>query len=215
MTEEWLAKTREYVKGRLTGEGSGHDWWHIVRVTKMAERLAREEGADSFISQMVALLHDLIDEKIVGDEEKGVKEIEDWMASIKVPQALQEKISTLVRQISYKGGHASQEFLCLEAMVVQDADRLDALGAIGIARVMAYSGNKGRVIHDPNVVARQQMTLEEYRSTRGTAIAHFYEKLLLLKDTMHTKTGKKLAKERHAFLETYLHQFFEEWEGRA
>lgn len=212
MTElEILQKTAQYVEEKLTGEGSGHDWWHIIRVRQMAERLALEEGADSFICQMAALVHDLADEKIAGSEEAGLAEVRQLLDSLGLFDHQTQEILTIIQGISYKGGTLRDVPLSLEGQIVQDADRLDAIGAIGVARTMVFSGHKQRPIHDPQVAVREQMTLEEYRSNQGTAISHFYEKLLKLKDLMNTQTAKRLAQGRHDFLELYLEQFFAEW----
>lgn len=214
MTElEILQKTAQYVEEKLAGEGSGHDWWHIVRVRQMAERLALEEGANSFICQMAALVHDLADEKVAGSEEAGLVEVRDLLTRLEVSDQQTQEILTIIQGISYKGGILRDYPLTLEGKIVQDADRLDAIGAIGIARTMAFSGNRQRLIHDPSVAVREQMTLAEYRSDQGTAISHFYEKLLKLKDLMNTETAKTLAQGRHDFLELYLEQFYAEWEA--
>ncbi|MGT2911740.1 HD domain-containing protein [Streptococcus cameli] len=210
-----LQATKDFVKDYLEGEAGGHDWWHIMRVTNMAERLAKEEGANVFLCQMAALLHDLADEKVAKSEEQGLALVQEWLKKQAVPKDQQLHILDIVQHVSYKAGQNDGYSLTLEGKVVQDADRLDALGAIGIARTMAYSGNKGRLIHDPEVPIRDKMSLEEYRSNYGTAITHFYEKLLRLSDKMQTKTGRTLAKERHAFLENYLQQFFAEWDGKC
>ncbi|MGT2754528.1 HD domain-containing protein [Streptococcus ovis] len=215
MTEsEILQKTAHYVEEKLTGEGSGHDWWHIVRVRQMAERLAVEEGANSFICEMAALVHDLADEKVAGSEEAGLAEVHRLLDSLGLSDHQTQEILMIIQGISYKGGTLRDVPLTLEGKIVQDADRLDAIGAIGIARTMVFSGHKQRPIHDPQVAVREQMTLEEYRSNQGTAISHFYEKLLKLKDLMNTETAKRLAQGRHEFLESYLEQFYAEWEAR-
>ena len=213
--EKILQEVATYVERKLSGEGSGHDWWHIVRVRKLAEKLALAEGGDSFICQLAALVHDLVDDKLVADEELALAEARDLLTRAGVAADQTDQVLTIIQSISYKGGNQNHLDLTLEGQIVQDADRLDAIGAIGIARTMAYSGYHGRVIHDPEVAARQNMTLEQYRSHQGTAITHFYEKLLLLKDLMKTKTAKELAKGRHAFLEAYLDQFFAEWDGQC
>ena len=215
MTEsEILQKTAHYVEEKLTGEGSGHDWWHIVRVRQMAERLAVEEGANSFICEIAALVHDLADEKVAGSEEAGLAEVHRLLDSLGLSDHQTQEILMIIQGISYKGGTLRDVPLTLEGKIVQDADRLDAIGAIGIARTMVFSGHKQRPIHDPQVAVREQMTLEEYRSNQGTAISHFYEKLLKLKDLMNTETAKRLAQGRHEFLESYLEQFYAEWEAR-
>ena len=213
--EKILQEVATYVERKLSGEGSGHDWWHIVRVRKLAEKLALAEGGDSFICQLAALVHDLVDDKLVADEELALAEARDLLTRAGVAADQTDQVLTIIQAISYKGGSQNHLDLTLEGQIVQDADRLDAMGAIGVARTMAYSGYHGRVIHDPEVAARQNMTLEQYRSHQGTAITHFYEKLLLLKDLMKTKTAKELAKGRHAFLEAYLDQFFAEWDGQC
>ena len=212
--ENILLEVATYVEQKLSGEGSGHDWWHIVRVRNMAKNLALAEGGDSFICQLAALVHDLVDDKLVADEGLGLAEVRDLLTRLGVKSDQTDQVLAIIQAISYKGGSQNHLDLTLEGQIVQDADRLDAMGAIGVARTMAYSGYHGRVIHDPEVAVRQNMTLEEYRSHQGTAITHFYEKLLLLKDLMNTKTAQELAKRRHAFMEAYLEQFFAEWDGQ-
>jgi uncharacterized protein len=212
--EKILQEVAAYVQQKLSGEGSGHDWWHIVRVQQMAEKLALAEGGDPFICQLAALVHDLVDDKLVVDENLALAGVRGLLTRAGVAADQTDQVLTIIQAISYKGGSQNHLVLSLDAQIVQDADRLDAIGAIGIARTMAYSGYHGRVIHDPEVAVRQNMTLEEYRSHQGTAITHFYEKLLLLKDLMNTKTAQELAKRRHAFMEAYLEQFFAEWDGQ-
>ncbi|SER05863.1 HD domain-containing protein [Piscibacillus halophilus] len=205
-----IQSTMEFVRSELENEGSGHDWWHIFRVTKTARRIAEKEGADLLICTMAALLHDLADEKLNETEEAGVKRVTDWLDQIKVTGNQREQILTIIQSISFKGGHGPT-LNSLEAKVVQDADRLDAIGAIGIARCFTYAGSKGNIIHDPETIPREGMSLEEYRKRDGTAINHFYEKLLRLKDLMKTNTGYEMAKQRHQFMEHYLEEFFDEW----
>ncbi len=212
--EKILQEVATYVERKLSGEGSGHDWWHIVRVRKLAEKLALAEGGDSFICQLAALVHDLVDDKLVADEGLALAEVRDLLTRVGVAANQTDQVLTIIQSISYKGGNQNHLDLTLEGQIVQDADRLDAMGAIGVARTMAYSGHHQRIIHDPEVAVRQNMTLDQYRSHQGTAITHFYEKLLLLKDLMNTKTAQELAKGRHAFLEAYLDQFFAEWDGQ-
>lgn len=213
--EKILQEVATYVERKLSGEGSGHDWWHIVRVRKLAEKLALAEGGDSFICQLAALVHDLVDDKLVADEGLALAEVRDLLTRVGVAANQTDQVLTIIQSISYKGGNQNHLVLSLEGQIVQDADRLDAMGAIGVARTMAYSGHHQRIIHDPEVAVRQKMTLDQYRSHQGTAITHFYEKLLLLKDLMNTKTAQELAKGRHAFLEAYLDQFFAEWDGQC
>ncbi|MGT2783909.1 HD domain-containing protein [Streptococcus merionis] len=208
---EILETTETFVKDMFEKEPSGHDWWHLVRVRDMAVRLAEAEGGDVFICQMAALLHDVADDKLGDGAEAGLAKVQTFLDSQAIATDLQQKILTIISDMSYKAGQNDHKTLSLEGQIVQDADRLDALGAIGIARTMVYSGHTGRLIHDPNLVPREQMTLDAYRSNDGTAIMHFYEKLLKLKDLMNTETAKVIAEGRHAFLETYLEQFYAEW----
>jgi uncharacterized protein len=210
---EILLAAEAYAKEKLTGESTGHDWWHVKRVADGARSIAEEAAADGFICVLAALLHDLADEKICGDEAQGLAEISCWMQANGVGQAERELVAEIVSTMSFKGG-GRPAMRTLEGMVVQDADRLDAIGAMGIARVFVYSGAKGRPVHDPGVVAREAMTLEEYRSGQDTAINHFYEKLLKLKELMNTPAGRRRAEGRHRFMEQYLEQFYGEWDSR-
>ncbi len=156
--EQILHQTEQFVQEKLTGEASGHDWWHIGRVRNLAKRIATEEGADSFVCQLTALLHDIADEKIAGTEEAGLAQVQAWLDEQEVEHSVQETVLHIIKHMSYKGGTQLDVQLTLEGQVVQDADRLDAIGAIGIARTMAFSGNKGRLIHDPNLTVRENMT---------------------------------------------------------
>lgn len=209
-----LAATEDMVRNQLAAEPSGHDWWHIYRVYQLATRLAKEEGANLFICQMAALLHVLADAKIADSEEMGLAQVAAWLEEQKLPEPETADILWIIQHISYKAGSQEEIPLTLEAKVVRDADRLDAMGAIGIARTMAYSGAHGRLIHDPNLQPRQQMSLAEYWSNQGTAILHFHEKLLKLKQNMQTKTGKEMAIHRHAVMEKFLEEFHQEWNGK-
>ena len=211
--EKILEATCHFVKNALEHETSGHDWWHIVRVTNTTLTLAKQERADIFICQMAALLHDIADEKLNPSQEAGLKKVHDFLASQELEREQTEQIMTIIANISFKGGKKPDQTLSLEGKIVQDADRLDAIGAIGIARTMAYSGNKGRPIHDPSMKPRENLTYEDYRNGQDTAIMHFYEKLLKLKDLMSTQTAKDLAQGRHDFLLTYMDQFYAEWDG--
>ncbi|EZH66912.1 phosphohydrolase [Bacillaceae bacterium JMAK1] len=205
-----IEETNHYVQSLLLNERTGHDWYHIERVTKLATYIAEREGADLFIVKMAALLHDLADDKVAYDEETGLKQVVDWLTSQNVSADEQQKILSIITTISFKGGNGSP-VESLEAKVVQDADRLDALGAIGIARTFVYAGAKGDPMYDPTIDVRDEMTKEEYRHGKSSAIHHFYEKLLKLRGRMNTKTGKQLAEERHAQLEQFLETFFQEW----
>lgn len=211
--QKQLKAMEQYAKRVLDSDTSGHDWSHIERVVNTTKTIAKVEGADLFICEAAALLHDVIDDKIVQDPADALQELKKFLTSIEVVPDEIEAIESIITRMSFKN-HQENKELSLEGRVVQDADRLDAIGAIGIARVMCYSGSKGRPIHNPAMTPRQDMTVEEYRSGESTAIMHFYEKLLTLKDLMNTDYGKKLAKGRHAFLETYLEQFYAEYEGK-
>ncbi|WP_062110217.1 HD domain-containing protein [Bacillus niameyensis] len=208
-----ISETEKMVFQQLKEEGSGHDWWHIYRVTQTAKTIAEQEKADLFTCIMAALLHDLADEKIVGDEKKGIEEIKRWLTEMNVDDLSQSNIINIITTMSFKGG-GRPRMETLEGKIVQDADRLDAIGAIGIARVFAYSGAVNQLIYDPNVKVRDDLTPEKYRQEKSTAINHFYEKLLKLKDLMNTDYGKKLAERKHQFMEEYLERFFQEWEGK-
>lgn len=211
--QEQLKAMEQYSKIVLDSDTSGHDWSHIERVVNTTKTIAKAEGADLFICEAAALLHDVIDDKIVQDPIVALKELKKFLTSIEVTSEQIEAIVSIITRMSFKNHQEKQE-LSLEGKVVQDADRLDAIGAIGIARVMCYSGSTGRPIHNPKMKPRENMTPEEYRNGESTAIMHFYEKLLKLKDLMNTKYGNELAKGRHEFLELYLEQFYAEWDGK-
>ena len=211
--QEQLKAMEQYAKRVLDSDTSGHDWSHIERVVNTTKTIAEVEEADLFICEAAALLHDVIDDKIVQDPADALKELKKFLTSIEVTPKEIEEIESIITKMSFKNHQENQE-LSLEGRVVQDADRLDAIGAIGIARVMCYSGSTGRPIHQPNMKPREHMTAEEYRNGESTAIMHFYEKLLKLKDLMNTDYAKKLAEGRHEFLEMYLEQFYAEWEGK-
>lgn len=206
--------TADFVKTKLVGEGSGHDWWHTYRVWKTAQRIGRAENADLFVVELAALLHDIADWKFHdGDSTVGPEIARTWLTSLAVEKDIVEHVCRIIADISFKGAGVEEPTLRLEGKVVQDADRLDAIGAIGIARAFAYGGSKGRLIHDPAIEPTKHVTAEAYITSTGTTINHFYEKLLLLRDRMNTATGKAIAEERHRFMEEYLRRFLEEWEG--
>ena len=211
--QEQLKRMEQYAKRVLDSDTSGHDWSHIERVVNTTKTIAKAEGADLFICEAAALLHDVIDDKIIQDPADALKELKKFLTSIEVTPEQIEAIVSIITRMSFKN-HKEQQELSLEGKVVQDADRLDAIGAIGIARVMCFSGSTGRPIHKPEMKPRENLTPEEYRNGESTAIMHFYEKLLKLKDLMNTDYGKKLAKGRHEFLELYLKQFYAEWDGK-
>lgn len=209
-----IDRTADYVKAKLSGEGSGHDWWHIYRVWRTSQRIGQAEGADLLVVELAALLHDIADWKAHGGNVAvGPETARQWLLSLRVEETLIEQVCRIIADISFKGIGVEQPELSLEGKVVQDADRLDALGAIGIARTFAYGGAKGRLIHDPDVSPTEHQTAESYLRSDGTSVNHFYEKLLLLKDRMNTTTGSIIAEKRHQFMEEYLQRFYEEWEG--
>jgi len=211
--EHVVANAERWAKEKLGGDSSGHDWWHIERVRNMALRLANETGADAFVCEMAALLHDLADEKLFGDEQQGLRDIRVWLEAQDVPPVTADHIVAIIANLSFKGGGRSG-MPTLEGRVVQDADRLDALGAVGIARTFAYSGWKGQPMHDPTLPPRTSMTAEEYRSGKSTAVNHFYEKLLKLKSLMNTEEARAIAEERHRYMESFLERFEAEWNGQ-
>ncbi|MFO8069419.1 MAG: HD domain-containing protein [Alkalibacterium sp.] len=210
--EAIINDTKQMVREKLLNEGTGHDWYHIERVWKMAVKLAEKEKANRFVVELAALLHDLIDDKLVSNKEDAVQEVMYWLDGVGVSSTDSEKILEIIESISFKGGNR-RKLHTIEAQVVQDADRLDAIGAIGIARCFAYAGSKGNPLFDPELSVRDNMTEEEYRRGKTSAVHHFYEKLLKLKDLMNTEAARAIAEERHAFMEEYLTQFFNEWEG--
>ena len=211
---ELVDRSADYVKATLSGEGSGHDWWHVYRVWRMAQRIGQAERADLLIVELAALLHDIADWKSHGgDSTVGPRMAREWLVSLALDINVVEHVRQIVADISFKGAGVEQPVLSLEGKVVQDADRLDAMGAIGIARAFAYGGTKGRLIHDPAVKPIEHRTPEAFLKSNGTTINHFYEKLLLLKDRMNTATGRIIAEKRHQFMEDYLRRFYEEWEG--
>lgn len=214
LIKEMILKNAEkLVQAKLAGEASGHDWWHIVRVRNTARKIALEEDADVFLCQLTALLHDMADEKLNDKPDEELEKIHVWLLEQGLSQSDAEHVIRNIKTMSFKGDGKSVPD-SLEGQIVQDADRLDAIGAIGIARCMAYSGHKGRPIHDPKMIPRQHLTSEDYRSGQDTAIMHFYEKLLKLKDLMNTDYGRKMAEQRHAYLEDFLDEFYAEWDGQ-
>ncbi len=208
--------TVDFVKKSLAEAEGGHDWWHIYRVWNNAQHIGKEEGnVDMLVVELGSLLHDIADSKFHnGDEEIGPKTASDFLASLEVSEYVIKHVENIVRHISFKGSFEGQKWTSPELAIVQDADRLDAIGAIGIARTFNYGGHKGRGLYDPAIKPNLQMTKDEYKNSDSPSLNHFYEKLLLLKDLMNTKTGKKIAEGRHQFMEQYLEQFYSEWEGQ-
>jgi uncharacterized protein len=209
--QEIIKKTEQYVKNKLSGDYSGHDWWHTYRVWKMAARIAKKEKADLFVVELASLLHDLYDYKISGVSEKmGQKLLRNWLLKLKIKKSIVETVSEIIKDVSFKGAKVKSAMKTKEGKIVQDADRLDAIGAVGIARVFAYGGHKKREIYNSKIKPQMHKNFKQYKNSKNTSINHFYEKLLLLKKLMNTKTAKKIAKERHAFMEKFLKEFFKE-----
>ena len=199
----------------LSSDHTGHDWWHVERVWKNAKRIGTEEHANIFIVELAALLHDIADWKFHnGDDKAASKAARSWLESLNVEKAVIDHVCQIIDVVSFRGAGVQTAIKSVEGMVVQDADRLDALGAIGVARAFAYGGYKGNEIYNPDISPTMHQSFEEYKQGRGTTINHFHEKLLLLKDRMNTDAGKRLAEERHRFLQAYLERFLSEWEGR-
>jgi uncharacterized protein len=202
------------VKTELKAAESGHDWWHTYRVWNTAIQIAKNEDVDSFIVALGSLLHDIGDSKFHGgDELIGPEKARKFLHSLNVDEDVIEQIEQIILNISFRSGKSQKDFYSPEMKVIQDADRLDAMGAIGIARTFNYGGYKGRSIYNPDIKPNINLTKEEYKKSTAPSLNHFYEKLLLLKDLMNTQTGKKMAEERHNFMLIYLEQFFKEWEG--
>ena len=209
-----IEKCIAYVKEELSEGEKGHDWWHIVRVWRTAQLIARSEPVDPLIVELGALLHDIADSKFHGgDEEIGPRKATSFLQSQHVDPSVVEHVVQIIRNISFKGGNHLSAFSSPELSVVQDADRLDAMGAIGIARAFHYGGFKNRLLFHPGIKPNLKMSREEYKNSEGPTINHFYEKLLLLKDRMNTPTGKALALKRHKFMEQFLAEFEREWRG--
>ncbi|WP_395626221.1 HD domain-containing protein [Daejeonella sp.] len=207
--------TVQFVKKSLQGAESGHDWWHIERVWHNAILLSKTEDVDYFIVELAALLHDIADSKFHnGDEEVGPKKAGDFLKSIGIEGSQIIHIQQIIRNMSFKSSLETLSFTSKEMEVVQDADRLDAIGAIGIARAFTYGGFKNRELYNPEILPALNMSKEEYKTSTAPTINHFYEKLLLLKDKMNTKTGIRIAEGRHQFMLSYLEQFYNEWNGK-
>ena len=205
-----LTATENFVKSVLEGDSSGHDWWHIYRVRKLALTIGKSEGADLFIVELAALLHDIDDWKLVeseGEQDKAKK----WLLKCGIIDQVANRICEIIEGVSFKGAGVNTSTNDLECKVLQDADRLDAIGAIGIARTFAYGGSRGRGIYDPGIPPELHIDFENYKKSTAPTINHFYEKLLLLKDQMQTTTGRTLAEQRHSFMVRFLDQFFTEW----
>lgn len=212
--EQIIQNTIEFVKNTLKGAEGGHDFFHIERVYKNALLIAKNEKVDEFVVSLGALLHDIADSKFYdGDEAIGPQKARVFLESQQVLEEIITHIEKIITNISFKGGNFKQNFTSPELNVIQDADRLDAIGAVGIARCFNYGGFKNRELYNPEVPPNLKMTKEEYKKSTAPTINHFYEKLLLLKDKMNTTTGKAIAEQRHAYMEGFLEQFYKEWNG--
>jgi uncharacterized protein len=216
MTLSIIDKTCQFVEQKLAGEGSGHDWWHIYRVWNLAKNIANQEKANLKIVELSALLHDIADWKFHdGDDSIGPKMAEQFLLKNQVERGVIDPVIEIIATISYKGAGVATPMKTLEGKVVQDADRLDAIGAMGIARTFAYGGHKNRLMYHPDEPPVMHQSFEEYKKNTGHTINHFHEKLLLLKDRMNTTSGKNLAEGRHHYMQMYLEQFHKEWDGKA
>ena len=209
-----IDKSILFVKEKLENAEGGHDWFHIERVYKNAILIARNEDCDLTVVKLGALLHDIADSKFHdGDEAIGPKIAREFLEKENVTEEIVQHVINIIENISFKGGNFQKKFHSKELEIVQDADRLDAIGAIGIARTFNYGGFKNRPLYNPAIAPKLNMNKEEYKNSESPTLNHFYEKLLLLKDKMNTETGKKIALERHKYMENFLSQFYSEWDG--
>jgi uncharacterized protein len=215
---EIIDKTAAFMRHKSTGEGTGHDWWHMYRVWQLSKAIgSQEKDVDMFVVEVGALLHDIADWKFHdGDDEAGPKAAREWLESIGTDESVIRQVAYIIPRVSYKGGTNKLVMESLEGKIVQDADRLDAIGAIGIGRVFAFGGSFGRVMHDPSSKAQNYESFEGFKKQlkNGSTVNHFYEKLLLVKDGLHTETARKLAAHRHQYMEDFLKEFYAEWEGK-
>src|SRR5688572_25185874 len=211
---EILRRTEAFAREALEGDGSGHDWWHVDRVRRMALRLAVREGADPYVTELAALLHDVADHKLHGgDDSVGPRVAGDWLERLGADADTVQRVRTIIAELSFKGAGVPTPMSSVEGAVVQDADRLDAIGAIGIARTFAYGGSRGRPMHDPEAAPELHDRFDRYKASAGPTINHFHEKLLLLRDRMNTSAARRIADERHRFMQEFLDRFHREWDG--
>lgn len=211
-----IQATADFIEHKFSYESTGHDWWHMYRVWQLSKTIAADEPeADLFVVELAALLHDIADWKFHdGDEEAGPRAARQWLESQNVDEKVIKHIENIIRTVSFKGAGVASDMKTLEGKIIHDADKLDAIGAIGIARTFAYGGAHGRAMYDPSHQAEEHASFEAYKKSAGPTINHFYEKLLLLKDRMYTDTGRQLAEHRHAYMQAYLDEFYGEWDGR-
>jgi uncharacterized protein len=206
-----IARTEDYVRDELSGDSSGHDWWHVDRVRKLALRLAREEGADELVVELAALLHDVADYKFSGSPDAGPQAAREWLVGQGADVVTVEHVAEIVAKMSFKGARVPDAELSLEGRCVRDADRLDAIGAIGIARAFAFGGHKGRMLHDPTVEPQPHTDPDAYMRAQTTTINHFYEKLLLLEERMSTDSARRIAAHRQRVMQAFMEEFHAEW----
>lgn len=213
--KEVVSKVLAYLEKNFKNESTGHDYWHFIRVWQMAKKIAQKEGGELFVIELGALLHDIADWKFHGGtNEAGIKKVQELLESFNVDKKIIDQVCYIIDNISFKGAKVKNSMQTLEGKVVQDADKLDVIGAIGITRVFAYGGKTGREIYNPDIKPVLHTSFEDYKNSKGTSINHFYEKVLLLKDFLNTETAKKIAESRHKFTELFLKEFFKEWEGK-
>lgn len=213
MNKEIIARATAYVKEKFENEYSGHDWFHTLRVFRTATRIAEAEGADLETVQLAALLHDVDDRKLSPETYAEQKNARSFLAENGVEQCVICEICRIISEVSFVGSDSVVPST-LEGKCVQDADRLDAIGAIGIARAFAYGGNHNRLMYHPDIAPNPSMSKEEYIKSNSTTVNHFYEKLFKLTDMMNTDTAKQIAKERDAYMKAFIAEFLNEWEGR-
>ncbi len=214
--KEIISKVEKYLEDNFKNESTGHDYWHFTRVCKMAKNIAKKEGGDLFVIELGALLHDIADWKFnEGTNKVGIEKAKTLLEGLNVDGKTTNKVCYIIDNISFKGAKVRNSMATKEGKIVQDADKLDAIGAIGIARAFAYGGKAGREIYNPDIKPQMHFSFEEYKNSKGTSVNHFYEKLLLLKNKMNTKTAKKFAAGRHKIMENFLKEFFKEWDGKV
>ncbi len=213
--EQLVKKTAMFVRKKFENEGSGHDWWHLFRVWQLSKHIAeQEEVANQTVVELGALLHDIADFKFHGgDLSAGPKAARSWLTKIGASKQITDAVCHIVENVSFKGAGEANKMKSLEGKIVQDADRLDAIGAVGVARAFAFGGSAGRTMHIPGEKPVIHKSFDDYAKNQSTTVNHFYEKLLLLQDLMNTQTGKKMARSRHKFMEAYLNEFYAEWDG--
>jgi uncharacterized protein len=211
--QQVIQKTETFVKTFHQHDTSGHDWWHIHRVRNLSLKIAATEQANLLVVELAALLHDIPDHKL-NNEAVGMNSIKEFLNAMNLPETTIQHVIGIIEKVSFKGTNVQTNMPSIEGKIVQDADRLDAIGAIGIARVFAYGGHRRQSMHNPNIEPKQHDSFEEYKSAETTSINHFHEKLLLLKDRMNTETGKAMAQDRHRFMQQYLNHFHDEWDGK-